>query len=626
MSRARYAAVGLAVVAAASCTTTNTNPSPPIPRGGTLHVVVVEIPQFLPPGIVLPDNSTLDALTPPLPFLDTLEILRCCLARTLLSYVGKPTLEGGGDLRPDLAVSLPDVAADGLTWTVHIKSNLHYGPPLQGTQITSGDFVRGLQRTARVGSMLPAYYSAIVGYDDYSTAKTASIAGLQTPDPFTLVIHLSQPEGDLGYRLSLPYAAPLPPLPTDARAPYGVATGHDGTDGGFLVSSGPYMVDGSEKLNFSVPAAQQVTASGLVVGKSVTLVRNPSWHSGDDPLRPAYVDRIVVKYSLSKAQAVADVGNGSEDIMLSPYRPPQVTPDVVRAYEADPSRGRVVLEARDSVRYISMNLSRPPFDDVHVRRAVAFALDRTALQDVFGGSLTGTVTGHLALDSMEDNALLMYNPYRTADAMTRLRMARLEMAQSKYDSLHAGNCDAVVCQHVAGIATISAEIPPAMSAIVTQDLAQVGIHLDVTNITGDSFFTQAGDPTMDPAMALFWSWGKDYPNGSDFFVPQYSSTAFPNGFDVTLIGASAQQLSTWGYPPGTTVPSVDDRINACLPLVGDSQTRCWTALDQYLMEKVVAVIPLSAENYVEVVPKRVVHYSFDQFVTLPALDQIAVAG
>jgi peptide/nickel transport system substrate-binding protein len=621
---AGYGMVALAVVAAASCNAA-VNPSPSVPHGGTLRVVVPEDPQFLPPGAVLPDDNALDALAS-LNSVEAHELLRCCLARTLLSYVGKPTVEGGGDLRPDLAVAMPDVSADGLTWTFHIRPNVHYGPPLQSTQITSADLVRALQRTAGIGSMIGPYYTAIVGFDDYSAGKTASIAGLQTPDPLTLVIQLTRPQGDLGYRLSLAYAAPLPPLPTDSHAPYGVATGHDGTDSGFLVSSGPYMIAGSEKLNFSLPAAQQMSAAGFVKGTSITLVRNPSWHAGDDPLRPAYVDRMVVRYVLSKDEAVNDVNNGSEDIIVSPFHPPQVPPDAVHAYEADPSRGRVDVEARDTVRYVSMNLARPPFDDVHVRRAVAFILDRTALQNTFGGSLAGTPTGHLAPDSMEDNALVSYNPYRTADTKSRLRMAQQEMAQSKYDNQHTGQCSAAVCQHVAAIATITAEIPPAMSDIVTQNVDQIGIHLDVTNLTGDSFFSEASDPTMDPAMVLFWGWGKDYPNGSDFFVPEYSSTAFPNGFDITLIGASPQQLSTWGYPPGTTVPSVDDRINACLPLVGDSQTRCWTAFDQYMTEKVVAVVPWSVENYIEIVPKRVVHYSYDQFSALPALDQIALAA
>ena len=70
---------------------------------------------------------------------------------------------------------------------------------------------------------------------------------------------------------------------------------------------------------------------------------------------------------------------------------------------------------------------------------------------------------------------------------------------------------------------------------------------------------------------------------------------------------------------------VDDRLNACLQLTGQAQTRCWTSVDQYMMEKVVAVVPFVAETYDEIVPARLVSYSYDQSLCAPALDRIAIA-
>jgi hypothetical protein len=125
-------------------------------------------------------------------------------------------------------------------------------------------------------------------------------------------------------------------------------------------------------------------------------------------------------------------------------------------------------------------------------------------------------------------------------------------------------------------------------------------------------------------MILFLSWYKDYLNGADFFVNLFSSTQLPGG-DFSLVGATPEQLRGWGYSVDT-VPSVDDRINACLPLVGQPQLQCWISLDQYMTEKVVPVIPFVAEWYAELVPARIVRYSYDQSNNLPALDQIAVSG
>ena len=93
--------------------------------------------------------------------------------------------------------------------------------------------------------------------------------------------------------------------------------------------------------------------------------------------------------------------------------------------------------------------------------------------------------------------------------------------------------------------------------------------------------------------------------------------------DFTLIGATPEELRSWGYRV-SSVPSVQDRIDQCLPLVGEVQTRCWTTLDQYMVEKVAAVVPFVAETYTELVPKRITLYSYDEYVTLPALDRLAV--
>ncbi len=377
-------------------------------------------------------------------------------------------------------------------------------------------------------------------------------------------------------------------------------------------------------MNFSLPAAQQVGAGGVRAGQSITLVRNPSWSAASDPLRAAYADRIVVHYGGTIDDAVAAVAAGRDDVILRSSPPPQIPVATLRDYESDRGKGKVDVRPRDGVRYMSMNLATPPFDDIHIRRAVAFSLDRPAIEQAFGGEFSGSVTGHLALDSMEDNALINYDPYRTKDAATRLRMAQQEMAKSRYDSKHAGTCDATVCQHVVTVAFRNSQTPPAMDDTVRTNLEAIGIHADITGLSGMSFFAQVTDPTKDPAMALFWGYGKDYPNGADFFVQLFSRDALDSQNDFTLIGATPEELRGWGYSVDS-VPSVQDRIDACLPLVGDPQRRCWTSLDQYMMEKVVAVLPFVSESYDEIVPARLASYSYDQSVCAPALDRIAIA-
>ena len=51
-----------------------------------------------------------------------------------------------------------------------------------------------------------------------------SISGLEAPDNSTLIVRTSAPTSDLPFRMAMPASAPIPPLPGDPDAPFGVAT------------------------------------------------------------------------------------------------------------------------------------------------------------------------------------------------------------------------------------------------------------------------------------------------------------------------------------------------------------------------------------------------------------------
>jgi hypothetical protein len=122
--------------------------------------------------------------------------------------------------------------------------------------------------------------------------------------------------------------------------------------------------------------------------------------------------------------------------------------------------------------------------------------------------------------------------------------------------------------------------------------------------------------------------GKWYMNASSVFAADFAGppTKIDQACDPwcrdTMLGASPDQLRRWGYQVAS-VPSVDSRLREC-SLGGDRQSQCWTDLDIYLMEKVVPIAPYALEQIVDLVPPRVVNYSFDQFANSPAFDQIAV--
>ncbi len=640
------AALALVIIAAA-CTgggspEPSASPTPSFARGGTLRAVFVN-PQWYYPGTFDPQRAYK---------YDSWEVLRCCLLRTLLSYNGRSTDEGGAEIRPDLAIAMPEVSADGLTWTFRLRSGLHYGPPFEDTEIVAGDVVRALEREASpdVKAGYANYYDIIQGFAGYSSGDVGSISGLETPDDHTLVVRLTEPAGDLGYRLALPAAAPIPPGAADGHPDYGR----------FLVASGPYMFEGSQNLDFSAPPADQSPVSGFVpiqftpssstqTPGSITLVRNPSWDGSTDPLRAAYVDRIKISlggfdieqwtdfshpphYTANLEMLFDQVVRGQLDVVLDA----SPTVDQLRKFRSDPHLAGLLYEDQISyVETIFMNLAVPPLDDTHVRKAINLVLDREDLQRrwlaaVSGQAISeatggGVIATHIAPDALEGGLLLGYRPsWMDSSTGGDLAAAQAEMRQSAYDHDGDGLCDAPPCKHVE--LALTSAWPRPFDTLVQQDLAKIGVRVRVKRYGAPSPFYDPDGPMSPAARSAMTAngWLNDYPNGAAYFPYLFSGlTTDPGFFNFSLLGVTPGELRGWGYSV-LHVTSVDDRIHQCVVATGQMQEACWARLDQYLMEEVVPWAPFLFQTAVRLVSARVAHYSMDQFTGLPALDQIAL--
>jgi peptide/nickel transport system substrate-binding protein len=557
------------------------------------------------------------------------ELFRCCLLRTLFSYSGQPSAQGGAIPRPDLATTKPQVSDDGLVWTFQLERRLHYAPPFQRREIVAGDLVRALEREFRLGAnaSYSSYYTVIEGAKAFAAHKADSISGLEVPDPHTLVVHLTEPTGDLEYRLSLPASAPIPP---------GADRGHDGGYGRYLVSSGPYMIAGSERMNFTLPSERQRPASGwtyryalrggkvVILGReSLRLVRNPSWEPRSDRLRKAYPDRIELEMkgtpNSELRRSASKIDRGALDVVLdvsAPY-------SQVRRYQRSPRlRTRLHANTESGVDYISMNLALPPFDDVHVRRALNLALDRATLAQIENrvGIAPVIPTEHSLPDSVEGDLLATYNPYPLHGSVAA---ARAEMARSRYDRNHDGRCDILACK---GFPTFG--LPPESSSLrgtdaqIRRDFARIGVILAISHLPLAAEFPKLSRPRAHGGLFLNAGWLVDFPDGAGF-APVLQTPPDLGNLDFDLLGATPRQLRRWGYAR-QAVPSVDGKIAECRSLLGSLRTGCWAELDQLLTERIVPWVPRSQVEFLSVTSTRVARYSYDQFAPGPALDRIAL--
>ncbi len=597
-----------------------------VARGGTLRVVVPAAQGT--EALTNPGETFLDPQVGmgPGDFGSSWELHRCCLARTLYSHNGRSIEEGGARLEPDLAVALPEVSVDGLTWAIRLKEGLHYGPPLQDVEITARDFVRSLHRLLAAGlyevSFFAWEYSDIEGAAEYTAGEAATITGLEAPDDHTLVIHLTAPAGGLGARLAEPASAPIPPDPLHPDAPFGIAEGADAGYGRFLVASGPYMLEGSEAIDFSVPAADRAPVAGIASGR-LTLVRNPSWDPRTDALRPAYADRIEITPVDTIEAAVAAIDDGTADLVWPVGgNVPSIPADVYAAFQGDPQRGLVHLDAGSAVRNVIMNVAAPPFDDIHVRQALNYAIDKQHLVDLQGGAVGSEATGHLLPDYLEDGLLVDYDPYATPGHRGDLAAARAEMMQSRYDTNGDGLCDLSACEHVRAA---TREPYDGVTRAVAGDLEALGIHLDVEVLPRDDFFGLSYDPRAKVPLFVGLGFKSNLIAGAPWLLMFDGRVSITDDWGNTwLVGATPEQLRSWGYET-TEVPNVDERMSACQPLTGAAQFQCVASADQYLMENVVPMVPYSQDRYAAITSPRILTYGFDELTGLTALDQLALA-
>ena len=524
------------------------------------------------------------------------ELHRCCVARTLLSYPGTSVAEGGTDLSPDVAVAMPEVSEDGLSWTFHLREGLRYAPPFEETEITSEDFIRSLTRAftpsssdARftfpedpIGGYLTTQYllETIVGAEEYLAGTASQVSGLEAPDPHTLVVHVTEPTGDLPYRVAWSGLVPIPANPDRPNDVLGVAQGHDGDYGRFLVASGPYMVEGAQDLDYAPPADLRTPPAGDRL-LSWTLVRNPSWDPSTDPLRPALPDRIVF-VSVPQGEQARYLDDGLVDIMVD------------TAARDDPKLPTLATSI-DAIRFLTLNLAMPPFDDAHVRRAINLAIDREMLSDeaaTFG--VESEPSMHIALDSLEDNLLIDYRPWPVGGDLDR---AREEMRASAYDADGDGRCDGAVCEVVIAVRPPGVDdLGPwhnAVSERIAEMLTPIGLRVQIEHPKPNIFATW-GAPERHTQMR-FDGWIKDFPTASTFFPPLFGSETIGDTND-SMMGASPSVLRRYDYDPEIGVPNVDARVESCLVRSTSAQPSCWASVDQYLTEELAAAVPLFTDT------------------------------
>jgi YVTN family beta-propeller protein len=264
---------------------------------------------------------------------------------------------GGAAVVPNLAVRVPAPTAQGRTYTFQLRRGVLYS---DGTPVRASDFRYSLERLLTLDPDFPVY-DAIAGAADCTSrppGRCDLAEGIEVDDATgRITIRLSRPDPDLLYKLTYPHASIVP-----AGTPLRVARTKP------IPSTGPYRI------------------AHLDPNRELRVVRNPHFKVWSHDARPdGYPDQIRYRLTGDEDGHVAAVERGRADVMLSP--PVERQKELLTKYP-----GRLHSDVVPWTDYMFMNARVPPFDDLRVRQALNYAVDRKRIVDLRGGPLAALPT------------------------------------------------------------------------------------------------------------------------------------------------------------------------------------------------------------------------------------------
>jgi ABC-type oligopeptide transport system substrate-binding subunit len=280
---------------------------------------------------------------------------------------------------PDLAKSMPEISADGLTWTFHLRTDVRFS---NGDTVKAADVLYSWNRVASLnGDEYPSafIFEGVQGYAEVQSGRAQTLSGLRKSDDYTVVVTLIAPAGFWLVELGLWATAVI-----DQRVVAGKGEDTWWTTPEGLIGTGPFRMTSREK------------------GKSLDFEPVENWWGGST----GRLKRIRVDVVADQAFAESRYRAGEFDIVG--YTPTddfrQVSDETINSYRTDNHlKGELHLRPWLDTSHLRFRAEgRLDTDaDVQVRRALSLALDRTRLATIcFGGAQCEPATGGLILKGL----------------------------------------------------------------------------------------------------------------------------------------------------------------------------------------------------------------------------------
>jgi ABC-type transport system substrate-binding protein len=468
------ATIALAALAGAGCgSTSSSSPSASTSGSGTQSTSATVTPTggaaaAAKPGgtitIGLPAGA-IDHLEPTLWYYATTWEIANTTCVPMLTF---PATSGAAGVKPIGGVaSLPKVSDDGKVYTFTMKPGIEFanGQPITA-QVMAYTFTRMF--SPKLASPGDLFFNVIKGAPAVIAGKATTVSGIKATAN-TITFTLSEPTASFLYRMTLPFACPVP-LGTPDKA----------LENGSALLSGPYYV------------------KSYTPQQSIVLVRNPHWNAAElGNLQTS--DQINLQIGVDASQAASLIRSGQ----LATYGAPMAPTDALQALSDPTLKGRVFVDPLPATTYLWLNNTVPPLNNPKVRQAINTAINRLAIQRVWGGPSQGQPTDQILPPTMP--GYVKANNYPVAG----------NVAAAKALMKAAGVTTPVTLT----LRTLSDQPGYAQVAQVIQaDLAPIGIKVNITTAPDSVNGGVISVPKNHVPMGIN-TWTQDYPYPDDFFNP-----------------------------------------------------------------------------------------------------------
>ncbi|HEY7011070.1 MAG TPA: ABC transporter substrate-binding protein [Jatrophihabitantaceae bacterium] len=506
-------------------------------------------------------------------YYDVTYTLDRAFTRQLYTYPNAADFQSQVNPVPDLATSGPELSNGNKTLTIHIRRGAMWdtNPP---RQVTAADAVLGFKRLCNpvLPTGAPGYYTATIagmkaycnGFGKVRGTVAAikayidghNVSGLKAVDATTLQITLTQPASDFVNILALPFSSPTPVEYLNYVPDSSQFRTH-------TISDGPYKID------------------SYVANKSITLSRNPAWKASTDPIRKAYVDKIVITEGGNEQGTQQQIAAGTQDMDWDQNVPTAQ----LASLNASKDPRLVIGPSGDNFitinPYIAINLQSPnngnALGKLKVRQALEYAFNKTAVSQVYGGAAISKPLNQVIPGGSVGN-IPGYNPYPTPNNNGDPAKAKQLLQQAGYKP----------GQITLKLIYRTTTVHPQVAQTDQSALKAAGFNVKLVTVTpAQNFYTQYLE---NPSASKRGAWDIAEAGWIPDWLGNNGRAVIEPLFDGRTYGPNSQDYGDYNNPKVNA--DIDKALAASSPSEAKS---AWQAAAKQVMADA-AIVPIGAQK------------------------------